>query len=196
MESLSSDLGRVMNYDIGKDVTMICRDGSIRAHRCILSVRSPVFQAMFESGMIEKGEGEVKIEEAEADVVRQLVKFMYKASIDDDFTRVEELLVLANKYQMVELVNLCANKISMTMSEENALDLGIFGETHNSEVLMDLSTEYISTYMNKLLREDWKNKMRKSPDLMMQIIQNLRPKISCICQKLQPDPLESIKSSP
>ena len=36
--------------------------------------------------------------------------------------------------QVLELVNFCSSRIFESLSEDNALEIGMFGEMHNSEV--------------------------------------------------------------
>ena len=64
---------------------------------------------------------------------------MYTAKIDQSYTRYKELLVLANKYEVLELINLCSSKIVESLSEDDALEIGMFGEMHNSEILINRS---------------------------------------------------------
>ena len=64
---------------------------------------------------------------------------MYTAKIDQSYTRYKELLVLANMYEVLELINLCSSKIVESLSEDNALEIGMFGEMHNSEILINRS---------------------------------------------------------
>ena len=47
--------------------------------------------------MEEKRSREVHMEDAEVDVVRELVKYLYTANISPGFVRLEDLLVLANR---------------------------------------------------------------------------------------------------
>ena len=68
---------------------------------------------------------------------------MYTAKIDPSYTRVKELLVLANMYEIMELINLCSSKISESLSEDNALEIGMFGEMHNSEILINRSGQHV-----------------------------------------------------
>ena len=39
-------------------------------------------------------------QDASMEVVQQMVRYMYTAKVQHDFTRTKELLVLANKYQV------------------------------------------------------------------------------------------------
>ena len=124
--------------------------------------------------MVEKLAGVVKIDDASMDVVKQMVRYMYTAKIDHNFSKVKELLVLANKYQVLELVNYCSSKIFEALSEDNALEIGLFGEMHNSDILINRCAKYICYDITDSLHEDWMEKIKESPKLMIQIIKNLR----------------------
>jgi len=174
VESLLSDLARIMGDEATSDISIMCQDQEIRVHKLILSARSPVFQAMLGSDMVEKSRGVITIMDANVTVVRQMVAYMYTAKIDNDFDRIKELLVLANKYQVLELVNYCSSRIFESLSEDNALEIGMFGEMHNSEVLINRCAKYICYDMTDSLAEDWMEKIQESPKLMLQIIKNLR----------------------
>merc|ERR1719411_2546509 len=174
VESLLSDLARVMEDEASSDLTICCKDKEIRVHKLILMARSPVFQAMLGSDMVEKSQGMIKIEDADMEVVRQMVRYMYIAKIEQDYTKVKELLVLANKYQVLELVNFCSSQIFESLSEDNALEIGMFGEMHNSEVLINRCAKYICYDMTDSLAEDWMDRIAESPKLMLEIIKNLR----------------------
>lgn len=174
VESLLADLAKTLEDEGSSDITVLCQDNSIRVHKLILSARSPVFKAMLTSDMIERTQGVINIEDASVEVVRQMVRYMYTAKVEHDFDRIKELLVLANKYQVLELVNYCSSRIFESLSEDNALEIGMFGEMHNSEVLINRCAKYICYDMTDSLAEDWMDKIQESPKLMLQIIKNLR----------------------
>ena len=133
-----------------------------------------MFRAMLNSDMVEKLDGVIRIEDASVEDVRQMVRYMYTAKIEHQYTRVKELLVLANKYQVLELVNYCSSKIFESLSEDNALEIGMFGEMHNSEILINRCAKYICYDMTDSLNQDWMDRIQESPKLMLQIIKNLR----------------------
>ena len=129
---------------------------------------------MLKSDMVEKLAGVVKIDDASVDVLKQMVRYMYTAKIDHQYSKVKELLVLANKYQVLELVNYCSSRIFEALSEDNALEIGMFGEMHNSDILINRCAKYICYDITDSLSEDWMDKIQESPKLMLQIIKNLR----------------------
>ena len=91
---------------------------------------------MFETNMMEQRESVVDIKDASMAAVYQLVLYMYTGRIEEDYQRYRELTKLADKYGVLELSNVCGNKLAKTLTRENALELGIFGDTHNSETLI------------------------------------------------------------
>ena len=110
---------------------------------------------MLGSDMVEKMNGVIDIKDACVDVVKQMVRYIYIAKIDHNYKRFKELLVLANQYQVSQLVNYCSSKIFESIDEDNVLEIGMFGEMHNSEDLINRCAKYISYDMKGSLNEDW-----------------------------------------
>ena len=129
---------------------------------------------MLQSDMVERQNGVIMIEDAGVEEVQQMIRYMYTAKIDHQYSKVKELLVLANKYQVLELVNYCSSRIFEGLTEDNALEIGMFGEMHNSEILINRCAKYICYDMTDSLNEDWMERIQESPKLMLQIIKNLR----------------------
>ena len=88
------------------DIEFLVGDQSFAAHRFILSIRSPVFDAMFESAMTEAATRQVRIEDVDANTFRAFLEFLYIGTLKS-FDRKEQLLSLARKYQVETLIPLC-----------------------------------------------------------------------------------------
>jgi len=88
------------------DVELLVGDQSFAAHRFILSARSPVFAAMFNSGMAEAQTGQVRIDDVEPNIFRIFLEFLYIGSLKS-FEENEQLFTLADKYQVETLMTLC-----------------------------------------------------------------------------------------
>ena len=139
---------------------------------------------MFQTEMLEKREGVININNFDIEDVSQMIGYMYTGKVEESFSRYEVLLQLANQYEVLDLVQFCANKMSRNLSPENALEYGILGDLHNSEILIKNSAKYIHANMNIkecLHQEGWMQKMKTSPNLMSEII------------KLTADDTEAIK---
>jgi len=144
-------------------VVLVCQGEQIPAHKLILGARSPVFHAMLNTDMIESKKGEVKIEDADTDVLKAMIRYMYTVNVDVSFTKFKELIVLADKYQVLELVNFCGNKLVESLSKENVLELGQLAERHNADKLLNKCIKYVLKNLPNSLNKDWKNHMKESP---------------------------------
>ena len=74
------------------DLVLVCQGEEIKAHRCILSARSPVFSAMLQSNMLESINSKIKIDDADKDVLKEMLWYMYKCEVDKDFKIFKDLL--------------------------------------------------------------------------------------------------------
>ena len=99
--------------------------------------RSPVFRAMLDAGMEEGQKGRVKVEDAEPVILKELLQYVYTNKLGADFKDFKKLMILADKYQLEELVDYTSNKILEGLTKNNALGLAIFGETYNSTILLN-----------------------------------------------------------
>lgn len=89
------------------DFEFLVGDESFAAHRSLLSARSPVFAAMFRSGMQESQTGKVRLDEdVKPSTFRLFLKFLYTGTLES-LTDREALLPLADKYQVETFANLC-----------------------------------------------------------------------------------------
>merc|ERR1719282_428858 len=77
---------------------------------------------MLQSKMMESTRREIKIDDADNDVLKEMLRYMYTAKVEDKFDKFRELLVVADKYQVLELVNYCGIKLAKTLNS--------FAETH------------------------------------------------------------------
>ena len=130
---------------------------------------------MFQSEMKEKREEVVTIKDATMEDVEQLVAYLYSGTTEEPYNRFKDLLALADKYQVPELVKFCSFKVAESLSEENALELGIYGETHNANILVEMCAQFIAANMdNSLDEEDWMERLKGSPKLMAEIVKVIR----------------------
>ena len=130
---------------------------------------------MFQSDMKEKREEVVTIKDATMEDVEQLVAYLYSGTTEEPYNRFKDLLALADKYQVPELVKFCSFKVAESLSEENALELGIYGETHNANILVEMCAQFIAANMdNSLDEEDWMERLKGSPKLMAEIVKVMR----------------------
>ena len=133
-------------------------------------LRSLVFKAMMELDQ----PAEISVEDTEPDILRQLLKYLYVGKVEQNFSDYEKLIVLANKYEVVELLDHISLKLLGTLNQENALELANLGEIHNLTVLLNASANFF--LKTKSIPDVLKQEMTKYPKLMLAIIRAARQK--------------------
>ena len=122
---------------------------------------------MFQSEMKEKREEVVTIKDATMEDVEQLVAYLYSGTTEEPYNRFKDLLALADKYQVPELVKFCSFKVAESLTEENAFELGIYG--------VEMCAQFIAANMKSSLdEEDWMERLKGSPKLMAEIVKIMR----------------------
>ena len=171
VKSFMSDIGNLLMDPKTSDIVMVCQGEQIKAHRLILSARSPVFAAMLQSDMSESVNGEIKIDDVDKDVIKEMLRYMYKVEVEDGFTKFKELLVLADKYQVEELVKFCGSKIVESLNKDNVFQIGTLAETHNAGDLLKECVQFVLNNAPGCLDQDWEDQIKDSPKMMLQMLQ-------------------------
>ncbi|XP_060083780.1 BTB/POZ domain-containing protein 6-like [Ylistrum balloti] len=119
-KSLVQCLEYLFTSGLACDVTFIvgeCRT-RISAHRTILVCRSPVFYAMLEGSLAEKGE--IIIPDISKKSFSLLLGYLYTDEIQLTVTTVMSVLSAARKYCVDQLVKICEEFLKSNISVENA----------------------------------------------------------------------------
>lgn len=104
--SWSKQLGDVFTNQHFTDVEFLVGSQSFAAHRFVLSVRCPVFAAMFNSGMKESLTGSVRIEDIDPEIFCDFLRFLYTGVLAPSAIS-KKLFAVADRYQVEALINLC-----------------------------------------------------------------------------------------
>ncbi len=89
------------------DVELLVGEEAFGAHRSLLSVRSPVFAAMFSSGMKEIATSQVRIKDIDPATFQHFLKFLYTGVLEPSSVDNSELLKIADRYQVKILKEVC-----------------------------------------------------------------------------------------
>jgi len=173
VKTFISDIGNLLMDTKTSDIVLVCQGEEIKAHRFILCARSPVFSAMLQNNMLESVNREVKIDDVDKDVLKEMLRYMYKVEIGDGFTKFQELLVLADKYDVGQLVKYCSTKITESLNKDNVFQIGRFAENHNAKDLVHHCVKYVLDNTSDCLNRDWEDQVKESPMMMVELIKSL-----------------------
>ena len=170
-----------MNEQIGKlfcdqkfsDVKITCGEEVFHCHRSILSVRSPVFDAMFQSEMLENRSQEVVIRDMKPDIVREMLHFIYNGATSTDTVLDsigKDLLAAADQYQLDCLMNKCEEKLCSSLEVSNSLELLLLADRHHASKLRNMALKLVAKNMDSIVNTDvYKDFVKHHPDISVEI---------------------------
>ncbi|XP_038886250.1 BTB/POZ domain-containing protein At1g21780 isoform X2 [Benincasa hispida] len=127
MQSVSSQstlqcLSRMLDEAIYADVTIKTIDGTLQAHKAILSASSLVFKSMFHHNLKEKESSIIFIEDMTLEACMALLRYLYGTITEDNFWKHRlSLLGAANKYGIVDLKDACEESLLEDINSGNVL---------------------------------------------------------------------------
>ncbi|XP_043276646.1 speckle-type POZ protein-like [Venturia canescens] len=139
------------------DITFVLGDKELLAHKAILAAQSKVFEKMFVTAMREKKEKHIEINDTEVEVFEKFLNFLYTGSLNDVENNVEEMLMLADYYEVSVLKTICENLMLVQLCEENVVRYVILADRLNCGELKHAALSWIRkspTIFEKTFREE------------------------------------------
>lgn len=122
-DSILRCLSRMLHESIDADVTINTCDGTLKAHKAILSASSPVFRSMFIHNLQEKESSTIVIQDMSLESCTALLSYLYGTIKQEDFWRHRlPLLSAANKYAIGNLKDLCEESLLEDINSGNVLE--------------------------------------------------------------------------
>ena len=133
------------------DITFSIGGRKFTAHKNILSMRSPVFAAMFHHPTKEALSNKVNVDEIDPDVFQEVLRFIYTGKTQSTALNkmAPGLLAAADKYLLDDLKIQCETHLIRQMSAENCLELLSLTTHHPAEHLKKNAIEYFRRYPGK-----------------------------------------------
>lgn len=154
------------------DITFMVGSGDekqqILAHKYILISRSEVFEAML-VGPLHEHSNKIDIPDVNPAAFRKLLEFMYYDQTRLDEQDAYELLYVARKYLVTDLVRRCLQRLKTKMSVENVCIILSYADDDGT---IKLCLDYIFRYPLEVLKSDGFKEF--SPDNIKLIISDNR----------------------
>ena len=134
----------MFNNDLFSDVKFVARksDGEseskqvIPAHKFVLSIGSPVFEAMFYGELAETRDS-IELPDCEYESLLELFRYMYSDEVNLSGSNVMGVLYLAKKYMVPSLVSRCTEYLQDNLDPSNVFSILPTAEKYEDKLLVD-----------------------------------------------------------
>ena len=154
---LSQQLGFLLEMATLSDVTLAAGKEKFKAHKAILSARSPVFRAMFQPGSFKEQEKNfVQIEGHDPVIVKEMLTFIYTGEVPKLKEKARDLFFIADMYQLERLKQLCENQLWTDINVKNVVDTLLLAMTHDLFQLKRKCTQFITDHIAEVMKtKEW-----------------------------------------
>ena len=179
-KQLGEHLGKIFSDNQFTDVKIQCEGQAFDCHMAILAARSPVFMAMFQSDMMEKETQSVTIDDLKAEVVGEMLDFIYTGNVsshDAILEHASELLEAADKYQLDLLKNICEESLCTTLKVNNCVEYLVLGDMHHNLKLKNSALRLVVENSDCIIETDvFKEFLKQKPELVLEVMKALNKK--------------------
>jgi len=174
---LQNCMKRIFHDPKFSDITLQCKGMKFKCHKVILGACSPVLSNMFENDMKESNTGLVEIEDFDSEIVEAMIEYMYTNEVTKPVRDLDQLLYIADKYDLPGLVKYCYGEFSARPVDSLLVaDMLIAGDKLNKEEFKKLAMQIILIEKSKFASdEDFLMKLKDNPDpqLLIEVFKSL-----------------------
>ncbi|XP_064486134.1 speckle-type POZ protein-like [Ornithodoros turicata] len=166
--SLMSDIGRLMENCEFADVVLTAEGKEFHAHKNILAMRSPVFRAMFgNNSMKETQVNRVDLEGISAEVLQEIVTFVYTDTAPNIDDLAADLLRAGEKYGLKRLKAMCEYNLATGIGIDTAVEVLRLAIRLNANELKEFAATYINAHTADVAKTNgWKAMVEEDPRLL------------------------------
>ncbi|PFX32874.1 BTB/POZ domain-containing protein 6 [Stylophora pistillata] len=151
----------LLNSELFSDIKFVVRkiNGEseskqlIPAHKFVLSIGSPVFEAMFFSDLAEN-EDSITLPDAEYESLLEFFHFMYGDEVNLSGSNVMGVLYLAKKYMVPLLADKCNEYLQDNLDPSNAFSVLPSAEKYDEKILVDRCWKMIDKLTKRAVKSD------------------------------------------
>ena len=172
--TLSNNFGELFSNEDFADITFVVGTARFKAHRAVLTVRSPVLAGQFHSGMSDSQAAEIHVDpDISPDIFREVLRFVYTGTIEQAILKEDptHLLAAADRYGLERLKAMCEAALWDMLDIENASWILLAADRHSAVQLKEYCLEWISKNAQKVLTtESFQNLSQSDPKLIVELL--------------------------
>lgn len=137
------------------DVALIVENRKLSAHKVILAATIPYFRGMFTLDLMEANMKEINIEDMNYETVDALLSFAYTGELRISTSNVQSIMMGANFFQMLEVVQHCGMFLLTRLHPSNALSIREFCKMMCVEgSISEKTNDYIQKHFTDVAKDE------------------------------------------
>ena len=175
----------MLNNDRLSDVKFVAAKSEskqvIPAHKFILAIGSPVFEAMF-YGELAETKDTIELPDCDNESLLELFRYMYSDEVNLSGSNVMGVLYLAKKYIVPTLTNKCAEYLKEKLDPSNVFSVLPFAQKYEEKALVDRCWMVIENHPEVAIKSEGFETIERS--LLEEVVarDNLSIKEVCLFQ--------------
>ena len=125
----------------------------IKAHKFVLSISSPVFEAMFYGELAETRDS-IELPDCEYESLLELFRYMYSDEVNLSGSNVMGVLYLAKKYMVPSLADKCSEYLQGKLDASNVFSILPSAQQYEEKNLVDRCWKVIDEQAEKAVKSD------------------------------------------
>ena len=156
------------------DFEIVCQGKSFPCHKNVLAARSKVFKTMLNMDGEEAKKNCLVIKDFDIFQVRQLLEFIYTGILKEDDPIGTELLLLADKYDMPDLVCRCQVSLVKDITLETSLGILDIANRLSSDYLIKVCSAFVARNLQKLMpTSEWTRIAKENPGALISVFKEI-----------------------
>lgn len=153
---LQDGLKELLNENKFVDCTLKVGDRSFPCHRLILAACSPYFREIFftEDGKEVENTKEVVLDDVNPSTLGMVIQYLYSAEIDLTDDNVQNIIAVANRFQIPSVFTVCVNYLQKKLSLGNCMAIFRMGLVLNCPRLAVAARNYIADRFEVLYKDE------------------------------------------
>lgn len=135
------------------DVSLVVGDRVFKAHKHVLSSKSEVFRAMFTHEMTENQDGIVRIEDVDAEVIGEMLNYIYTGRAKNLRKIPRELFEAAHRYEILGLRSRCEEYFVFNLNCQNVIAILDMASLYELGEMKKGAMSFVSNHETDMVQE-------------------------------------------
>lgn len=160
----------LINNEKYSDIKIECKNNKIiYCHKIILENQSEYFKGLFNSKMIESNKSILKYNDIEYNDFIKILEYIYTGDILNKNDYNIELLILSNRFSIINLEKLCYYYLCDNINENNVCKTFLYSNKYNFKLIEEYCLNYIFKNIDKICKNKDFELLGEYPELLIEI---------------------------